>query len=98
MSWMFDDPSNTAVFTSKRVLSGAEWIACVTHDADDGAWQFHGPGGAASEAEAVLVGLGTIVKLDPSLTQLADLALGWCAWRTSPSAPWHRRRSVEAEP
>ncbi len=93
MSWPFADPPNTAVFTSRKVMSSADWVQYVTHDADDGAWQFHGPSSPTAEEDAVVVGLGSIVKRDPSLKELADLPLGWRAWRAAPSAPWQRRES-----
>lgn len=38
----------------------------------------------------MLVALRSIVRLDQSVTELADLPLGWHAWRASKSAPWQR--------
>jgi hypothetical protein len=40
-TWPFSDPPNAAVFTSKKILDDNDWIQTVTHDEDDGAWQFH---------------------------------------------------------
>jgi hypothetical protein len=40
--WPFDDPENTAVFTTQHVLEYGQPIVRVTHDVEDGAWQFHG--------------------------------------------------------
>jgi hypothetical protein len=34
--------------------------------------------------------LKAIVAHDPSIAQLGDLPLGWCAWRESPNDPWQR--------
>ncbi|MDI1429921.1 hypothetical protein [Polyangium sorediatum] len=92
MKWPFADPPNVAVFTSKRILSGEAWIAYVSHDEDDGAWQFHASNGAAPEAEAAVVSLRSIVDADPTLASLADLPLGWCAWRDRVGAPWNRKK------
>ena len=61
----------------------------MTHDEDDGAWQFLC--GTTNRAEdARVIGLGTALKIDPSLGKLADLPLGWRAWRTSITATWER--------
>jgi hypothetical protein len=48
--------------------------------------------GPASEEEAAVVGLKTLVELDPSIAILADLPLGWCAWREQPNADWQRMK------
>ncbi len=86
--WPFDDPPNVAVFTSKKIIGGNDWIHYVTHDADDGAWQFHGYSGPTSEEDARIVGLGEIVKMDSTLKELHDLPLGWHAWRDSKESEW----------
>ena len=38
--WPFTDPENLAVFTLARVVRGESPILRVTHDEDDGGWQF----------------------------------------------------------
>lgn len=38
--WLFEDPPNVAVITSNQVLQGNP-ILYVSHDEDDGCWQFH---------------------------------------------------------
>lgn len=86
-----DDPPNVAVFADRRIIEGDEWIAYVARDADDGARQFHTrEASAPTEADAMLVALRSIVRLDRSVTELADLPPGWRAWRASRSAPWQR--------
>lgn len=89
-SWPFKDAENTAVFTSKKIIGGNDWIQYVAHDADDGAWQFHPCGGSTPEHDAAVVSLKSIVALDNSLLGLADLPLGWHAWRKSKSSSWER--------
>lgn len=88
--WPFADPPTVAVFADKRILDGSLWIYYVGHDADDGAWQFHGPDGFADEGHASVVGLRTIYGLDVSIGELADLPFGWCAWRASSGSAWQR--------
>lgn len=88
--WPFSDPPNVAVFADKRIIEGKRWIYYVGHDADDGAWQFHIRDGFAEEDDASVVGLKTIVELEPRVTELSDLPLGWCAWRESKESDWKR--------
>ena len=38
--WPFSDPPNVAVFTTGQVVRGERAVLYVSHDADDGAWQF----------------------------------------------------------
>ena len=68
----------------------AEPILLVTHDADDGMWQFL-TGGPVQMADAMLVSLRELYRLDPSIGELADLPLGWTAERSAPEQPWTRQ-------
>ena len=79
-AWPFADPPNFATLTTDAILRGREWIARVSHDADDGAWQFLPSGGFEME-ETMLVSLHHLFKKDPTIGDLADLPLGWRAWR-----------------
>lgn len=88
--WPFLDPPNTAVLTNVRILDEHAWVHYVTHDEEDGTWQFHPPGGQASMKEAAVVSLDHMLKLDPRIEELADLPLGWHAWRDDENAPWTR--------
>jgi len=90
-SWPFADPRNAAVFSTDSVTRGGEPILYVSHDAEDGAWQFLGAEGSSVESAAV-VALSTIVELDPSVSSLADLPLGWSASRDSCAGPWRRAK------
>jgi len=87
--WAFEDAPNTATITTVKVLERRAPILLVTHDEDDGGWQFL-CGTTNDDADARIVGLGTVVKWDASVNELADLPLGWRAWRESPEAPWSR--------
>ena len=89
--WAFEDSPNTATITTVKVLERRAPILLVTHDEDDGGWQFL-CGTTNDDADARIVGLGTIVKWDASVNELADLPLGWRAWRESIDAPWQRGR------
>lgn len=89
-TWLFEDREDTAVFTSKRILDKVDWVYYVTHDVDDGAWQFHPHGGPTPEQDVAVVSLRTMLVLDASIGALADLPAGWHAWRDTPDAPWTR--------
>ena len=91
-NWPFSDPRNLATITTRAILYDNDWIALVFHDADDGGWQFLGPEGAPHIDEAMVVGLDHLLEKDRSIAELADLPLGWKAWRESPDAPWQRVR------
>ena len=77
-----------AVIATREIISGHDWIAYVFHDETDGGWQFHGPNGFSASA-ATVVGLGEILKLDPSVSGLLiSLPLGCRASRASSISPW----------
>ena len=92
--WPFDQPPDCAVITLRSIVFGGEPILHVTHDADDHGWQFLGAGGA-KEFDAAVVGLDEIVKLDPSVLEVADMPPGWHAWRQSKSSQWQRAARQE---
>ena len=88
--WPFpDDPPNVAVITTRGILDGTDWIARASLDAEEGDWQFVGPGGARTD-EALVVALRRVLERDASSAELADLPPGWMAWRDGPEAPWQR--------
>ena len=89
--WPFADSPDVATITTRAIVAGDDWIAYVSHDAEDEGWQFLGPNGAPEPDAASVVGLKTIVRLDPSVTELHDLPLGWHASRSSRDAPGNDR-------
>ena len=90
MSWPFNDPENRAAMTTRDVMCEREPILLVTHDEDDGCWQFISASGAIYE-RAMMVCLREVVEIDSSLRELADLPRGWEATRAGPGAPWVRQ-------
>jgi hypothetical protein len=91
--WPFDDPPNVAVVTTTYVMRHGRPIAYVSHDEDDGGWQFHSDDPFEMK-HAMLVGLKEVVKLDPAVKELADLPPGWRARRDSAFGTWIRERNV----
>jgi hypothetical protein len=86
--WPFEATRNTAAITTRQVLEG-EPVLQVTHDADDGGWQFL-CGTTDDTADGRVVGLGEMCDRDATLLELADLPEGWQAWRDRPGAQWRR--------
>ena len=82
------------VFTSRHVMYEGWPILLVSHDADDEAWQFvNGDGNTDEGVKPMLVHPEHVVELDPSVLVLADLPLGWQAWRGSVQDEWRREPS-----
>ena len=91
-AWPFDQPENCAVFTTTHVMKGGRDIIYVFHDEDDHGWQFH-YAGEKSIADTLVVALKEIVARDPSVLDIADLPLGWKAWREKRGASWHKSKN-----
>jgi hypothetical protein len=89
--WPFEDPNNVAVFSLRQIIFEGQPILHVTHDNEDGSWQFLGAE-IPEENDAVVVALEEIVKHDPSVKELADLPLGWEARRRNKNENWQRFR------
>lgn len=86
-NWLFSDPKNVACFTEKSIMNGKQAILLVSHDAEDGSWQFL-PGGNREIANAIMVSLEEIAHIDPSIFELTNLSFGWKAIRKSAGDPW----------
>jgi len=92
-NWIFNDPPDVAVIVSRKIVVEHEWIAYVSHDSGDGAWQFHvTQTEPVKERDAMVVSLQSIVKIDSSVVELASLPPGWHAWRASKDAVWERAK------
>lgn len=86
--WPFDDPPNTACFTTVDVVERNASITDVYHDYGGG-WQFLNTTDAPlTLGMCQIVSLGCMVKLDQTITQLSGLDYGWRASRTDAQATW----------
>jgi hypothetical protein len=88
-AWPFADPKNVAAFTVRQIAREGYPILRVTHDSEDGAWQFL-EWVTPREEDAMVVSLEEMTRIDPSILDLADLPLGWRAIRRRPDERWHR--------
>lgn len=90
--WPFDQPKNCATIVSKSVVDGSKPILYVSHDEDDHGWQF-----LDNESEEIedlcIIGLGHILELDPSMTELASLEPGWHVVRVDQDSPWGKMKT-----
>lgn len=89
--WPFKEARNTLVFTTKYVVKEQRPVIYVSHDEDDGAWQFHS-NDEASEDDATIITLEEMVSIDPSITTLHDLPEGWYAFRNDVKSEWNKRK------
>ena len=89
MRAMGDFGSDALAITTRQVMREGWPILLVTHDADDGAWQFlNGHGDTDDTDSAMVVAAAQVAALDPSVGELAELPLGWRAWRETVDQPW----------
>lgn len=85
----FNEPDNTAVFTTKFVITDNKEITEVHHDKEDGAWQFFSNDKFDDYRKVVMVvGLGQITKRDTTLFELADMPAGFFAHRKFKGDKW----------
>ena len=68
----------------------------VSHDADDHGWSFLTGEGVSNE-DVKLVSMASIVKLDPTVIEVADLLPGWTAERDSVGSGWTRSQVIVEE-
>ena len=85
----YKEADSTAVFTTKFVITDKKDITFVTHEKEDGAWQFFSNDHFDNfEDVAKVVGLGEILKIDNTLLDLGDLPEGFSAQRKFKGDKW----------
>ena len=94
--WPFDEPPNVAVLTTTHIILHGMPVLYVSHDDDDGGWQFH-YGGPVTGSDAMIVALRELLNRHPELAELADLPYGWKAERSAPGKPWVRTQKPSEE-
>ena len=88
LAWLFRVPEDCAAFCCACVIDGQD-VLRVVHDAD-GDWQFLCGKPVHASPEPVVVSLGCQVARSPSLMELHDLPVGWCADRERVQSAWVR--------
>ncbi|KZZ59023.1 hypothetical protein A3762_06320 [Oleiphilus sp. HI0125] len=92
--WPFDQPENCAAVTNKDIAFEGAPILHVCHDEDDHGWQFLGLEDAQEE-NISLIAMSQVVKLDPSVKEVAHIPPGWHAWRQHVGGPWEIEKYEE---
>ena len=77
------------MFTLRSIVKSGAPVLHVTHDKDDRGWQFLGIEDA-EVADSMIIGLAEMLAIDPTLEALADLPVGWHAWREHANGVWAR--------
>ena len=87
MKFPFDDAPNTMTFICSHILENGENILYVSHDEDDGMWQFL-CGNSHEIIDAKLVALEEVFALDNSISKIADMPCGYVATRKNVTSKW----------
>ena len=85
---MTDYTKNEAVISLKDIINKKKHILYVSHDAEDGAWQFLDGGIDHHKDDAVLVSLQSIIDIDNSVKELLIMPLGHKAERSTVKEKW----------
>ena len=83
----FQDSPNTAVVTGVHVLDEKKPILYVSHDDDDGCWQFL-CGDEHNIEDSRVISLQEIYEIDKSIKDVARLEYGKCAYRKDENSKW----------
>ena len=84
----FSSPKNEACFTCTHVMKEKKPILYVSHDEDDGGWQFLCGAENHEDKDAMIVSLLNIVERDPSVNALYEMPEGVCAERSDQNGEW----------
>src|SRR3954462_14423314 len=87
--WPFDQAPNVAAITTVNVIDRGAPILIVIHYDDDDSWAFL-CGTTNDDRDGRAIGMGTALRMDPTLREIADLAPGWKAWRSRVGEAWQR--------
>lgn len=86
----FIEHEDTMVLTTKSIINRKRKIVFISHDYDDGMWEFLDEDDL-TEDNACIVSLGEILNIDSSVNDLYDLPLGWIAYK-SDNMTWTREK------
>ena len=88
MNYPFSDEPNTACIICKHILYEKKTILYVSHDEEDGCWQFMCGENHGFPEDARVIALVEAFELDASLSQVADMPCGSFAERASETSAW----------
>lgn len=90
--YRFLEPRNTLVITTQNIIKKSAKVLIVSHDEDDGMWEFL-DGDMVDENNAAIVSLEEMICMDDSINELFDLPLGWVAYRENIYSEWTRAKA-----
>jgi hypothetical protein len=93
--WPFDQPKNCGIIVLRAVMDRQTIITFVSHDEDDHGWQFLDEE-TKKPNQVALVCLSSVVELDISVLEVADLEPGWIATRVDAKSSGVRRPNSNA--
>lgn len=93
-TWPFDQAPNVAAISDTAVVEGNAPILLVVHYSDDHSWAFLS-GRQFTTDQGKIIGMGTALRLDPTLSSVADLPPGWTATRNLVGSQWLRHPDPE---
>jgi len=92
----FKEPLSTAVLTTKFVINENKDITYVTHNEDDGSWEFLSDDIFDDHKTVIMVvELSQMIERDPSLLDLADMPVGHYAVRDNQGDAWTISKNEE---
>lgn len=86
--YKFREAENTACIVCDHVLSKQRPILFVSHDREDGSWQFLCGQDDHTEANAKIISLKGATEIDSTINDLYEMPLGVGAERKSIQDPW----------
>lgn len=96
MIFAFKNAPNTAWIVCQHVMDGKNPITLISHDKEDGMWQF-----LCSEDHTLedvrLISLAEAFQIDESIGQVADLPRGFVMERTEAKGRWKAYSSSAVE-
>ena len=91
----WNDPVDIAALADPEIVNGQKPVLLVVHDLGLGdglgGWLFLDGTNIDGRSPAAIAKVD-LLKMDPTLTEVTDLPVGWYARRESPGKPWTRER------
>ncbi len=94
-SYQFSEPKNQACMTCSHVLDSKAPILFVSHDTDDGGWQFLCGAGTHEVDDGRTISMLEAATLDPTVNALYEMPMGVCAERKTVDGEWRPYRIAE---
>ena len=93
--YKFKEPKNTACFVCNHVLEKNRPILFVSHESNDGSWQFLCGENDHSEENIRIISIEEAIKLDSTLNELYEMPEGFGAERKEVGKKWKPFKNVE---